>query len=294
MVRSEKGVTRLLEMARDKGRIRNSNLTAAMAEFLGTFILCLFAVGAGCQAALVQDTFLMPVLGGVIGVMVAITIVGGASGAHINPAVTLGVAVSGGMSWLKVPVYWAAQFLGAYLGSGLAYSLYVKALKTSLSSSSPCYQDITLCPTFAAVFAPSPNGEVGIAFADQVIGTAILVMLILAAFDERNMRIPPFCYGPLFAITIAGINFAFGVNAGGVLNPARDIGARIMAASVGFKAKNVFTYTDSIDGGSAQYWLAPFFGPLVGGALAALLYIAVIAAHLKDEREEKRQDSDNV
>ena len=76
----------------------------------------------------------------------------------------------------------------------------------------------------------------------QVIGTALLVMVILAAIDQRNMKIPAFCYGPLFAITIAGINFAFGVNAGGVLNPARDIGARIMAVSVGFPTKSVFIF----------------------------------------------------
>jgi glycerol uptake facilitator-like aquaporin len=69
-------------------------------------------------------------------------------------------------------------------------------------------------------------------------------MLILAAIDQRNMKVPAYCYGPLFAVTIAGINFAFGINAGGVLNPARDISARIMAVSVGFSSKTVFSFQD--------------------------------------------------
>jgi len=68
----------------------------------------------------------MGLLGGVLGLMVAIVIVGGVSGAHVNPAVTLAVAVSGGISWIKVPIYWFAQFFGAYIGAGTAYWLYIR------------------------------------------------------------------------------------------------------------------------------------------------------------------------
>lgn len=65
-------------------------------------------------------------------------------------------------------------------------------------------------------------------------------MIIMSAIDKRNMKVPNFFYGFLFAITILGINIAFGINAGGVLNPARDFSARLMAVTVGYKPYVVF------------------------------------------------------
>lgn len=66
----------------------------------------------------------MPVFGGVFGIMIAVTATGGISGAHINPAVTFGIALSGHLNWFKVPLYWVSQFIGAYCGAGIGFGLY--------------------------------------------------------------------------------------------------------------------------------------------------------------------------
>jgi len=283
----EIGVTPLWESMR-RLRIKNQYILGAFGEFWGTFILCLFAVGAGIQSTIQCETsnngvschYIFPLLGGVLGLMIAITIFGGVSGAHVNPAVTLGLAISGKIGWAKVPLYWFMQFFGAYLGSGLAYGLYADLVEDLVGGP---VTDNPLYAHYASAFAPLPNERVLIALADQIIGTAILVMIVHAAIDERNMKVPTFFYGFLFASTVAAINFAFGIQAGGVLNPARDISARLMAISIGFKAEDVFTI--KVDSSTYQYWAAPMFGPLIGGMLGAVMYIVFVGGHLEDNEK---------
>jgi len=278
---SAPGVTPLWKWARANARIRNEYVTETLAEFLGTFVLCLFAVGASAQATLMGgETYLMPVFGGVFGLMIAVTVFGGASGAQINPAVTLGLAIAGETSWAKLPLFWFAQLFGGYLGAGLGYAIYKHALCGAGVSDGDCTRAI-------GIFSPIGHTDaIGTGMADQVVATAILMMAIMSAIDPRNMKVPKYLYGIFFAFVVAGVAFAFGINAGGVMNPARDLGPRLMAVSLGHDSDIIFK-TATLD----HYWLVPLFGPLIGAAVGSIMYIFFVGAHLKDEEDSSRGPS---
>jgi len=267
------GITPLAKWARANARIRNEYVFETISEFLGTFVLCLFAVGASAQHLYMQETFLMPVFGGVFGLMIAVTVFGGASGAHINPAVSLALAIAGELSWFKIPLYWIAQMFGGYLGAGLAFALYKDKLCGSEIDGQP------FCPASQTIFSPLPAtaSPVGLGIADQIVCTAILLLAIMSAIDPRNMKVPKYLFGIFFAFVVSGVSFAFGVNAGGVMNPARDLGPRLMAVTIGHDFDLIFKR------GTEHYWLVPLIGPLVGATVGALIYIFFVGSHLRDD-----------
>jgi len=293
------GTTPLSKWARKNARIKNEYLTGFIGEFLGNLVLCLFAVGAVSSLLITPSHgYIVAVLGGVFGIMIAVTIFGGLSGAHINPAVSFGLAIVGELSWFKLPFYWLGQFLGSYVGAGLGYSLYEYRLRVRFCA------DHTLCRAtdsdnenflkeIIGIFSPVPSETpVETAFADQVVTTAVLLGAIMGTIDRRNMRIPPHLFGILFALVVAGIAFAFGVNAGGSMNPARDLGPRFMAVTIGCKTEDVFmSYIAGDEPGTRNnhYWLAPFLGPMLGAAIGALAYVFLVGSHLPDTEEEKNE-----
>ncbi|CAG7722136.1 unnamed protein product [Allacma fusca] len=269
------GITPFLEGSRRWMRIRNEYAREALAELLGTGIVTLFAVAGGIQHfANPSDDSMQPIFGSLFGLMAAILIVGGSSGGHVNPAVTLGLCIAGNCSWIKLPLFWVAQILGAYIGAGLALANYAwMPLKVGVSMN-------VFFP--AAVVAPVPGTPIGSGFLDQIIGTSILVMLIIACCDKRNMQVPKALIGFFICLTICGLAMCFGINAGAVLNPARDFGARLMGLSVGFRSNQIMTVNGT------HWWLVGFFGPLIGGALGSVLYVTLIGAHLNDEDEDSK------
>ncbi len=161
-----------------------------------------------------------------IGVTMGIYIAGRISGAHLNPAVTLALAVFRGFSWVKVIPYSLAQTAGAFCASAIVfwdYHLQFLKVDPNLDHTAGVF---TTFPAFPDVLSAG--------LVDQTIGTAILVFLIFALIDERNQ--PPANLTPILIGTIVvGIGMAFGGMHGYAINPARDFGPRLFTVVAGFK-----------------------------------------------------------
>ncbi|GAA3114634.1 glycerol uptake facilitator protein [Kribbella aluminosa] len=241
------------------------------AEFLGTFILILFGVGVVAQV----------VAGGIgnhdsiawawgLGVTLGIYVAGRMTGAHLNPAVTIALAAFRGFSWKKVAPYAGAQFLGAFLAALVVRWNYTEALNKF---------DPGLTRKSQIVFSTLPgNGsDIGVhlwgGFRDQIIGTAILMLLILAITDLRNTapaaNLTPFIVG----LVVVGIGMAWGTNAGYAINPARDFGPRLASFITGYGG----AFKDQF--GEVYFWV-PIVAPILGALLGALIYDQLIGRFL--------------
>jgi glycerol uptake facilitator protein len=247
------------------------------AEFVGTLILILFGVGVVAQV----------VAGGLgdhdsiawgwgLGVTLGVYVAARISGAHLNPAVTVALAVFRGFSWRKVLPYSLAQTLGAFVAALIVrwnYSEVIAAFDPGHTIKSQ------------GIFSTLPgNGALPVgtwgAFRDQVIGTAILMLLILAITDLRSSspgaNLAPFIIG----LVVVAIGFAWGTDAGYAINPARDFGPRLASFLTGYGT----AWRDQY--GELYFWV-PIIGPLIGAVVGAGLYDALIGRHLPIADEEQ-------
>jgi glycerol uptake facilitator protein len=240
------------------------------AEFAGTMILILFGVGVVAQV----------VGGGIgdhdsiawswgLGVMLGIYVAGRISGAHLNPAVTIALAVFKGFEWRKVAPYCFAQFLGAFVAALLVRWNYTEVLNKVDPGHTVKTQGVfSTLPGNGTL----PVGEWG-ALRDQIIGTAILLFLILAITDAGNSspaaNLAPFIIGLL----VVGIGMAWGTDAGYAINPARDFGPRLASFFTGYGG----AFRDQT--GYLYFWI-PIVGPIIGGLVGAGLYQGLIARFL--------------
>lgn len=236
-----------------------------MAEFLGTMILILFGVGVVAQV--VTAGYPKSFGGGDhdsiawawgIGVTMGVYVAARLSGAHLNPAVTIALAAFRGFEWRKVAPYSLAQLAGAFVAAMIVRVTYAD----QIANVDPHHTKAT-----QGIFSTSPGAgvSIGTAFLDQIVGTAILVMVIFALTTAINN--PPLAnVGPLLVgLLVVGIGMAWGTNAGYAINPARDFGPRL--------AEWITGYGDamhSANGSQLYFWLpivAPIIGGLVGGAI---------------------------
>jgi len=250
--------------ARIRERIREP-----AAEMLGTMILTLLGCAGNCQAVLSANTgvasspkgdYLSLSIGWACGVSLGAWVCAGVSGGHVNPVVTLCMAVFRGFPWKKVPGYVLGQLIGAWAGAIIVFGNYFHAIdivegkkgRRTLTTGS-------LFGTYALDYMPSAN-----CFFDEFIGTFILLMVLFAVTDKRNS--PPAVLVPLVVfLAILGIAVSFGMQTGFAINPARDLGPRIMTAMVGY-GRQVFNFRH-------QYWLwSPILGSVCGGLTASFLY----------------------
>ena len=198
------------------------------AEFIGTLILILFGngvvamvvlFGTGAPGEIVNGGYTNITLGWGLGVAMGVYVAGMISGAHLNPAVTITLAVFRGFSWAKVAPYIVAQIAGAFLGAAVVYSNYLPAFHKV---------DPQLEHT-AGVFTTFPAfpGQPMAGLLDQTIGTALLLLMILAITDERNQP-PAANLTPLvIGLIVVAIGISFGGMHGYAINPARDFGPRL-------------------------------------------------------------------
>lgn len=267
-----------------------------LAEFLGTFVLVLVGTasvavavvglpGSGRQAgAFGAANWLIISWGWGLAVAFGVYVAGGISGAHINPAVTLGFALRRGFSWAKVLPYWAAQLVGAFLGAALTYAVYSWAID-AFNSKTGMARDKSL-DTFA-IFATWPaqsfNGSLWGPLLDQFVGTGLLVLLVFAIIDTRNSG-PGANMGPfLIGLIVVVIGLAFGTNAGYAINPARDFGPRLWTYIEGWGA---IAFPGKFQWFHAYWWI-PIVGPLVGGAIGALVYDGLIGRVVRARAAER-------
>jgi MIP family channel proteins len=244
----------------------------AAAEFLGTFILIVFGVGVVAQTVLsrgANGSILAINLGWGLAVMLGVYVAGGVSGAHLNPAVTLALAVTRGFSWSKVAPYVMAQVAGAFVASAVVYATYYEALEAFDGGA----RQVLGAQGTAGIFATYPQQFLSIVggFVDQVVGTALLMVGVLAVTDQRNNAAPGWLTPVLVGGLVVAIGVAFGFNAGYAINPARDFGPRLFTAVAGWGGE-VFT-------AGGGWWWVPIVAPCVGAILGALAYDLFVSRH---------------
>jgi glycerol uptake facilitator protein len=244
--------------------MRKSLLGELIAEFLGTLVLMMFGTGAvamvtlfgtGVPGEVVKGGYTNITIAWGLGVTLGIYVAGAISGAHLNPAVTLAMAVFRKFPWMKVAPYTIVQTAGAFTAAALVYWNY----RLAFLKFDP------LLDRTAGVFTTFPAfpQQVSAGFLDQVIGTALLMLMIFAIVDERNQ--PPAILQPmLVGLVVVAIGMAFGGMHGYAINPARDFGPRLFTVVAGFRNNGL------IDG-SHVFWV-PILGPLLGGLIGAAVY----------------------
>jgi glycerol uptake facilitator protein len=239
------------------------------AEFVGNMVLLALGggvvamtvlFGTGVPGELVNGGFINITLCWGLAVTFGIYIAGEISGAHLNPAVTLAMAVFRGFEWKKVLPYFAAQVAGAFAGSAVVYFNYKEAIFKFDPGLEKTAGIFTTFPAF-------PNIPVA-GFFDQVIGTALLLLLIFAVTDERNQP-PQSNLGPLVVgLIVVAIGMSFGKLHGYAINPARDFGPRLLTVLAGYK-------NNGLTDGSGM-WRVPIAGPLAGGLIGAGIWDLVV------------------
>ncbi len=242
-----------------------SLIAELIAEFLGTFVLILLGTGVIAMVVLfpsknpgetIHGGFTNITLAWGLGVTMGIVVAGKISGAHLNPAVTLALAVFRGFSWLKVLPYSIAQTAGAFAAAAVVYWNYLPAFRQSDPQLDHTAGVFTTFPAFPAVMQAG--------FLDQLIGTGLLVLLIFAIADEfdtpSGANLAPFAVG----LVVVAIGMSFGGMHGYAINPARDFGPRLFTVVAGFR-------NNGLTDGTHAWWI-PIVAPLLGGLIGAALY----------------------
>ncbi|GAA2135205.1 MIP/aquaporin family protein [Glycomyces algeriensis] len=251
-----------------------SNSDIILGEVLGTAVLILLGAGV-CAAVTLKKSkaqnagWLAIAFGWGFAVLTAAYISAGISGAHLNPAVTLGLAVQGNVPWDQVPLYIASQMVGALLGAILAWAAYYGQFQAHMADvanqpeavEGP--EDAKAGPVLG-IFSTGPEvRNAAQNLVTEIIATFVLVFAILTqGLNDAGNGLGTL--GVLItALVVVSIGLSLGGPTGYAINPARDLGPRIAHAILPIKGKG------RSDWGYA--WI-PVVGPVVGGVLAGLLY----------------------
>jgi MIP family channel proteins len=252
----------------------DDSLREALAEFLGTCVLILFGAGVVAQYVLSEQaagSYLAINLTWGMGVTMGCYVAGGVSGAHLNPAVTLALALLRGFPWRKVAPYVLAQVAGAFVAALIVYLTYHEAFTAfdgGVRQVLGAHGTGSIFATYPRPFLTTfPGGLI-----DQIVGTAILMGNIFAISDARNVP-PPAGLAPLLVgLLVVAIGAAFGFNSGYAINPARDFGPRLFTAVAGWGAE-VFRAGNS-------WWWVPIVGPCIGAPLGGWVYDVLVGKRI--------------
>ncbi len=227
------------------------------AEFFGTAMILVFGCGVVANVLLNKTKgnnsgWIVITFGWAVGVFTGVLISASVSGAHLNPAVTLALAIAHKFSWAKVPIYILAQVLGAMFGAGLAWLAYKKH-----------FDDTEDADSKLAVFGTIPNiRSYWHNMLTEIIGTYVLALAVL------YMAEPEVGLGALNALPVALVVLGIGLSLGGptgyAINPARDFGPRIMHFLLPIPGKRNSDW---------KYSWVPIVGPMIGAALAAGMFL---------------------
>lgn len=259
-----------------------------LAEFLGTFVLIAFGDGVVAMAVAglpssgrtsspttifdAAGDWLLITWGWALAVALAIYVAGGVSGAHINPAVTVAFAFRRKFPWKKVGPYIVAQVAGAFVGAALVYFVYFQAIDAFNTASDSTRSGEGGNTTFS-IFATFPSGYydgnlIG-PLVDQIVGTAFLLMFVVAIIDSRNTGVKANLAPLMIGLAVAAIGMSYGANAGYAINPARDFGPRLFAWVAGW---GEHAMPGTVAGSFSWYFWVPILGPLIGAVIGVLLY----------------------
>jgi glycerol uptake facilitator protein len=241
----------------DRRILKEPSMQVFIGEFIGTFLLILLGNGVVANVILNKTKghnsgWIVITVGWAMSVFVGVFVASKASGAHLNPAVTIALAMLKKITWNQLPVYIAGQMAGAMLGSVAVWAAYRQhflqtddtATKLAVFSTGPAIRD------------PFHN------LLTEAIGTFALVFAVLFIIAPSNSL------GALDALPVALLVLAVGLGLGGptgyAINPARDLGPRIMHAilPIGTKGRSDWAYA----------WI-PVVGPMIGGIAAAAIFM---------------------
>ena len=246
------------------------NIDPYIAEFIGTFILLLLGEGVVANVNLKktiaegQTPWVLITSAWGFSVFVAVFITSQFSGAHLNPAVTIGLAVAEKFSWTLVPGYLISQLLGAMMGSWICYITYIDHYKVTSDEDSV---RSTFC-TGPAIKNLKNN------FFSEFIGTFVLVFGVLFIaipnIEIDGLEVSSFGLGALEALPVGILVWVIGLSLGGTtgyaINPARDFGPRIVYQLIPRKNK---------DADWSYAWI-PILGPFTGGVVAGFIYLLLV------------------
>jgi glycerol uptake facilitator protein len=248
------------------------NKKGIIGEIFGTCILIILGdgvvanVGLAPRLASAGYDWNTIVIGWAMAVLVAVYVTGGVSGAHINPAVTIALAVKRGFPMKDVIPYIVSQVVGAFLGAAVVYLVYMEGLKAAGMPN-------IWCTGPGSVFGNSFWGAVGDkgagvpysllnCFIAEIVGTAVLLWGVLASGDGKNMGLKDNLGPFVVALTVLAVGISLGGPSGYAINPARDFGPRLFGLVAG--TKGLF---DGI------FWLvSPIIGPIVGALVGVFTY----------------------
>ena len=241
-------------------------MTEFVAEFIGTALIILLGNGVVANVVLKgtkgnDSGWIVITTAWALAVFVGVVIAAPYSGAHLNPAVTIALAITQKLAWVKVPYYILAQLCGAMTGSFLVWIIYKdhfnvtddKGLKAAPFATSPAIRNLT------------SN------LISEIIGTFVLIFVIFYFTNaEMGTDKTPIGLGSIGALPVAFLVWVIGLGLGGTtgyaINPVRDLGPRIIHSIIPMKGKGSSDWS---------YAWVPIVGPIVGATLAALLYLAL-------------------
>ena len=263
-------------------------LPALIAEFLGTALLIILGNGVNGSVVLLEKEggWVLITTGWGFAVAIAVYVTGKVSGGHINPAVTLALALRRAFPWRNVLPYWAAQVAGAFLGALIIYVLYYEALldfEATHGVVRGTLENGKLAGPFfggAGMFTTFPlYDRLLLNILSEVVGTSVLIIAVLALIDPRNQS-PGSNMSPLL---LGVVVWSIGISLGGLtnysINPARDLGPRLVCF--------IFGWGSSVFQSHGGYFWVAFVGPLLGAVTGAFIYDFAIRQHLPDPQVEE-------
>ena len=244
-------------------KIKSPLVRECMSEALGTCILILFGDGVVAQTVLSKGkngSHVTIFIAWGLAVMFGIFVSHGISGAHMNPAVTISLAVWKRFEWKKVPYYVLSQVWGAFVGAMLVFCAYYVNIQEYTKET-------------AGIFATYPQAsETALSgFVSEVIGSALLLCGIFAICDSKNLPASPFSKPFAVGLLVVAIGMSFGWKTGYAINPARDFGPRLLTLLAGW---GTLPFT-----ADHYYFWIPIAAPIVGGVIGASTYMLLIELH---------------
>jgi glycerol uptake facilitator protein len=256
----------------------------AIGEFFGTFLLVFFGCGSVCAAVATGaqvGVFQVAIVWG-LGIATAIYLTGSLSSAHLNPAVTIASA-----AWSRFPLrlvvpYLIVQMIGAFAAAALLYSIFGGAI-AGYEAKHGIVRGTEGSEASAMVFGdyfPNPGGKPltdetratmtpGRAFVAELVGTAILVLVIFCSTDERNATRPQILTAATIGLTITLVISLIGPLTMAGLNPARDLAPRLFSSLAGWRS---VPFTANGFGWLTVYIIAPIVGGLLGGGIYRVFF----------------------
>jgi glycerol uptake facilitator protein len=245
-----------------------------MAEVVGTMVMIMFGLGVVSLVVLFEGNkggYTNITLAWGLAVTFGIYLSGKISGAHLNPAVTIGLAATGRFPWSKVGYYIVAQVIGAFLGAAIVYAVVYTRMRVMVPVGD-------FPAEFVGIFATSPYvpNETFFSlsgFVDQVVGTALLLALILAVGDQNNTPAGSNLSPLIVGLIVVAVGMCFGGMHGYAINPARDFGPRLFTF--------VANFADS--GFANGNFIVPILATPIGGVIGAVFYDKTVGKAMKNQ-----------